>query len=80
MSNSSMPMALLTMHVGGTELTENEKRVLRLIAMGYTQVEAAEKLERSLETIRSTTKVARARLGAKTLAHAIAIAVSLDLI
>jgi DNA-binding CsgD family transcriptional regulator len=73
-------MPLLRLHSGGTELTEKELAVLRRLAMGDTQVEAAERLGKSLETVRKQTKLARARLGARTNTHAVAIAVSLDLI
>ena len=44
------------------------------------QVEAARRLGKSLETVRKQTKLARARLSARTNAQAVAIAVSLDLI
>lgn len=73
-------MPLLRLMIGGTDLTPSERKVLKLIAMGYTQVEAAEQLGKSKETTRKQMKAARARLGAKTNAHAVAIAVSLDLI
>jgi len=45
-----------------------------------TQVEAARRLGKSLETVRKQTKLARARLRARTNAQAVGIAVSLDLI
>ena len=80
MSNASIPVHLLRLHVGDTSLTDSETRVLRRIAMGDTQVEAARRLGKSLETVRKQTKMARARLQARTNAHAVAIAVSLDLI
>ena len=76
----SLPMALLRVQKEGTPLTETERRVLRRLAMGDTQLEVAAHEGKSLETVRKQTKVIRARLGAKTNAHAVAIAVSLDLI
>jgi DNA-binding CsgD family transcriptional regulator len=79
-SMASLPMKLLRLQKEGTELTETEVQVLRRIAMGDSQAEAARRLGKSLETVRKQTKVARARLRARTNAHAIAIAVSLDLI
>ena len=80
MSNASLPMRLLRLHTADTTLTEGESQVLRRIAIGETQVEAARHLGKSLETVRKQTKMARARLRARTNAHAVAIAVSLDLI
>jgi DNA-binding CsgD family transcriptional regulator len=80
MSNASMPMRLLRLRTEDTTLTDSETRVLRGIAMGYSQVEVARRLGKSLETVRKQTKMARARLRARTNAHAVAIAVSLDLI
>jgi DNA-binding CsgD family transcriptional regulator len=77
---SSMPMRLLRLQKAGTELTDSEAQVLRRIAMGDTQVQAAHRLDKSLETVRKQMKVARARLQARTNAHAVAIAISLDLI
>ena len=80
MSDASLPMPLLRAHREGTDLTEAETAVLRRIALGDTQVEAARRLGKSLETVRKQTKLARARLSARTNAQAVAIAVSLDLI
>jgi len=54
--------------------------VLKRLALGDTQPEAARRLGKSLETVRTQTKLARARLRARTNAQAVAIAVSLDLI
>ena len=80
MSDASLPMRLLRLQKEGTELTPTEARVLRRIAMGDTQVEVAQRLDKSLETVRKQTKMARARLKARTNAHAVAIAISLELI
>lgn len=80
MSEASLPMPLLREHKQGTDLTAAEAAVLRRIALGDTQVEAADRLGKSLETVRKQTKLARARLSARTNAQAVAIAVSLDLI
>jgi DNA-binding CsgD family transcriptional regulator len=80
MSYASLPMSLLRLQKQGTKLTAKEAEVLRRLALGETQVEAAKSLGKSLETIRTQTKAARARLRARTNAHAVAIAVSLDLI
>ena len=80
MSNASLPMRLLRLQTAGTTLTDSEAQVLRGIAMGDTQVEVARRLGKSLETVRKQSKMARARLKARTNAHAVAIAISLDLI
>jgi DNA-binding CsgD family transcriptional regulator len=71
---------MLRMKYEGTDLTMSEVRVLRLLARGLTLGEAAGELGISRETARSQVKVARARLGARNQAHAIAIAVSAELI
>lgn len=80
MSNGSYPVWMLELKYEGTSLTKNEAEILRLLAMGYTQVQIAQKRHRSPETIKTQTKVLRARLKARTNAHAVAIALSLDLI
>jgi DNA-binding CsgD family transcriptional regulator len=78
--SESIPMPLLRLQKEGTELTDAEAAVLRRLALGDTQPEAARRLGKSLETVRTQTKLARARLRARTNAQAVAIAVSLDLI
>jgi DNA-binding CsgD family transcriptional regulator len=80
MSDASLPMPLLRVHKEGTDLTEAEAALLTRLALGDTQPEAARRLGKSLETVRKQSKLARARLQARTNAHAVAIAVSLDLI
>lgn len=80
MNQHTLPMALLRVKVEGTPLTPAEKATLRLIARGLTLEEVGRERGVSRETVRKTAKVARARLGARTNAHAVAIAVSLDLI
>jgi DNA-binding CsgD family transcriptional regulator len=80
MSQASLPMTLLRLQAEGSELTSSEAQVLKRIALGDSQVEAARRLGKSLETVRKQTKMARARLQARTNAHAVAIAVSLELI
>lgn len=61
-------------------LTPREAEVLRLLALGETQVTAAQRLERSLWTIKDQTKKARGKLGARTHTQAVAIAIRLELI
>lgn len=75
-----MPMSLLRLQLGGTNLTPMERKVLKRIAMGDTQAEAGKVLGISYETVRKHAKSARARLRARTNAQAVAIAISLDLI
>lgn len=75
-----LPRDMLGQMVEGTDLSKREREVLRRYALGDTIPEAANHLEIACETARSHLKAARARLGAKTTAHAVAIAVSLDLI
>lgn len=78
--SESIPMPLLRLQKEGTDLTDAGAAVLRRLALGDTQPEAARRLGKSLETVRTQTKLARARLRARTNAQAVAIAVSLDLI
>ena len=76
----SLPRDLLGVQYEGTPLSQRERTVLRLIARGYTGPETAKKLHISPATVKTQLRVARARLGARTTAHAIGIAVSLDMI
>jgi len=55
-------------------LTDREREVLTLLALGETNQTIAEKLHLSPETIRAHTRSARLRLGAKSRSHAIALA------
>jgi DNA-binding CsgD family transcriptional regulator len=77
---SSLPRDLCGLKVGGTELTASERQVLRLQARGLTRREVGERLDKSEETIKALSKTCRSRLRARNTAHAVAIAVSLDLI
>jgi len=76
----NLPRDLLGVRYEGTPLSQRERAVLRLIARGYTGPETAKKLHVSPTTVKTQLRVARARLGARTTAHAIGIAVSLDMI
>src|SRR5215210_8066018 len=58
-------------------LTPREREVLTLLALGRTGPQIAEELTLSSETVRNYTRNARDKLGARTRAHAIAIAVKL---
>jgi DNA-binding CsgD family transcriptional regulator len=56
-------------------LTPREREIVTLLALGLTGEEIAEKLVISPETVRIHVRNARRRLGAKTRAHAIALAI-----
>ena len=76
----TLPRELRELHYGGQELTPGQHRVLRKIALGLTGPEAADELGISNETVKRQLAITRSKLGANTTAHAVAIAVSLDLI
>lgn len=76
----SLPRDLLGVRYEGTPLSQRERAVLRLIAHGFTGPETAKKLHVSPTTVKTQLRIARARLGARTTAHAVGIAVSLDMI
>lgn len=80
MANSSLEIGLLRWKVEGTTPTRGELQVLKRLALGDSQIEAAARMGKSQETVRKQAKMARARLGAKTNTQAVAIAISLDLI
>jgi PAS domain S-box-containing protein len=58
----------------GQELTPREREVITLLALGLSGAEIAERLVLSPETVRVHVRNARHRLGARTRAHAIALA------
>ena len=61
-------------HGRGLGLTPREAQILALVAQGKTAPEIAEELERSVETVRDAQKRIRGKLGARTNAHAVALA------
>jgi len=73
---SSLPRDLSGLKIEGTDLTDGETQVLRLLARGLTRREVGSRLNKSEETV----KARRSRLRARNTTHAVAIAVSLDLI
>lgn len=77
---STLPRELRAIRYEGEALTPGQHRVLRKIALGSTGTEAAEELGISPETVKRQLAITRSKLGASTTAHAVAIAVSLDLI
>jgi DNA-binding NarL/FixJ family response regulator len=58
---------------GGSALTRRQRQILQLIADGNSTSVAANRLGLSTETVRTHTKAALARLGARDRAHAVAI-------
>jgi DNA-binding CsgD family transcriptional regulator len=57
-----------------SEITERERQILRLVAMGEPVEEIAARLFLSPHTVRTHIRNARLKLGAKSRAHAIALA------
>jgi DNA-binding CsgD family transcriptional regulator len=76
----SLPRELRELHYEGQPLTPGQHRILRKIAFGLTGTEAARALDISNETVKKQLAITRSKLRANTTAHAVAIAVSLDLI
>ena len=76
----TLPRELRDLRYEGEPLTEGQFRVLREIALGLTGPQAAESLGISNETVKNQLAITRSKLNANTTAHAVAIAVSLDLI
>jgi DNA-binding CsgD family transcriptional regulator len=62
------------------ELSPHEVRCLRLAAAGLTCEETAARLGRGPETVKSHLGRARLKLGARNTVHAVALAMSADLI
>jgi DNA-binding CsgD family transcriptional regulator len=61
-------------HGRGLGLTAREAQILTLTAEGNTGPEIAKAIQRSPETVRDAQKRIRRKLGAKTNAHAVALA------
>jgi len=76
----ALPTELRNLFYEGQDLTPGQHRVLRQLALGKTGTEAARALGISRETVKRQLAITRSKLGAKTTAQAVAIAVSLDLI
>jgi DNA-binding NarL/FixJ family response regulator len=77
---SSLPRDLSELKIEGTDLTVGETQVLRLLARGLTRRQVGSRLNKSEETVKALSKTCRCRLRARNTTHAVAIAVSLDLI
>jgi PAS domain S-box-containing protein len=65
-------------HAAAGSLTTREREVITLIAMGRETNEIAEQLHISSETVRSHVRNAMSKLGARTRAQLVAIALSTD--
>jgi DNA-binding CsgD family transcriptional regulator len=76
----TLPRELRDLRFEGEPLTDGQYRVLRKIALGLTGPQAADALGISNETVKKQLAITRSKLNANTTAHAVAIAVSLDLI
>jgi DNA-binding CsgD family transcriptional regulator len=76
----TLPRELRELQYGGQDLTPGQHRILRHIAFGLTGTQTADALGISNETVKDQLAITRAKLGANTTTHAVAIAVSLDLI
>lgn len=76
----TLPKDLRDLRYDGEPLTPGQTRVLKRIALGDTGPQAAALLGISPETVKRQLSITRSKLGAKTTAEAVAIAVSLDMI
>ena len=65
---------------GGPQLSEREREILRLLADGLHTGEVADRIGRSVETVKSDTKRVIGKLGASTRTHAVALALRRSMI
>jgi DNA-binding NarL/FixJ family response regulator len=65
---------------GSNPLTPRQRDVLTLIALGHTSAHIAERLNVAEETVRTHARNIAAALGARTRAHAVALAMRDELI
>jgi DNA-binding NarL/FixJ family response regulator len=65
---------------GEPGITKRQREILQLLSDGFSTTGAAHRLGLSTETVRTHTKAALARLGARDRAHAVAIALRAGLI
>ena len=72
MRGETMPIPALLATLN-TELSPREYEVLELVSEGYQYAEVAKELNISLHTVKSHMVNIRARLGARTTAHAVAL-------
>lgn len=77
---ASLPRRLRDAFYEGQPLTKREHDVIRLYALGYTGTQVALKLGIGWQTVKQYNKRILSKLKANTMAQAVGIAVSLDLI
>lgn len=63
------------LHGATLELSPRERQCLQFAALGMTKQEIADDLGISIETVKTIIKKTLARLGAKNVAHAVAIGI-----
>lgn len=61
-------------------ITARQREILSLAAQGLTDREVGEQLRLAVSTVKGTLAAARKRLGARNTVHAVALALSLDLV
>jgi DNA-binding CsgD family transcriptional regulator len=73
-------MNLLRLQLEGKPLSEPELEVLRAAAEGLSAQETAKRLVKSHHTITTQRRAVEAKLGAKNLAHAVALAFKMKML
>lgn len=71
---------LAAIYYDGKPLSRRQREILYRIALGMTGTEAAADLGVSYETVKRHLSIVRAKLKARTTCHAVALAMSYDLI
>ena len=61
---------------GTAKLTDREQEVLKLLSLGYTGPEIAERLVLGVDTVRTHIRNLKRKLGARTLPHLVALGLS----
>jgi DNA-binding CsgD family transcriptional regulator len=74
-SVDGLPRELREAKYEGTPPTHDELRLLRLVSKGFTVAAAGRMMGKSCNTANDQMKLIRARLGAETSAHAVAVAI-----
>jgi DNA-binding NarL/FixJ family response regulator len=77
---ANMPRAIRDALVQGEDLSEREITTLKLYALGQNEREIAKQIGVCCDTVRNYRRMVLSKLNAKTIAQAVGIAVSLDLI
>jgi DNA-binding CsgD family transcriptional regulator len=79
-SVDGLPRELREAKYDGTPPTSDELRLLRLVSKGFTVAAAGRVMGKSAYTANDQMKLIRARLGAETAAHAVAVAIRRSMI